>query len=525
MNTIKSLFLVGAIGISSLVDAQVSVSPSFANMDAIRTDESNTVGQKIKINPVTENSLGTLRDNRGITTWQFSVEAENCDGIIVYFDELVLPQGSEIFAMSNDSSLKTRLFTKNENREVKTFALPVIYSNKVIVKASIPTKVANDFSAVISEIGCIVKKGGNNTDGFGDADPCFINVNCPDGQAWQDQKRAVAQYTYTSGSEIGNCTGTLLNTTAQDNRNLFLSAHHCAIEATDEELGQAIFYFNYEALDCENPSSSAGLLDDAIVGCTRIAASGGMHQLPPDGSDFHLFELNPIPASFNVYYSGWNRYDLGANIPMPGAIIQHPLSDIKKISFIESFEQASSYSDFYADCVQSSGTGGIVEPNSSGSAVFDNDKCVIGTVSYGTTGCVIPGEWNFAAGGRFQKHWDQNGAAANRQLKPWLDPLNTGVMTLDGTNVIVGIEQISDESGYFQVYPNPATTNISIVCEAIQPSQSLVIIILDIYGRPLIKKQCTGLPYNLLVSDLENGLYIVSLQTGSNTYCKAFIKH
>ncbi len=451
-------------GFQTISPAQIKVSPSPAEMDAIRKSEFNTIGKKVAIPAVTEKSTGQWESDDGFSIWKLIVETDNADAIIVYFDELTLPVGSEIVAYSaDDPSESTGVFTENSNKYVKTFALPMVNSDKVVVEARIPSGQVNAFHAVISEIGCIVGKGTNGTTGFGDTDPCYINVNCADGLPYQNARRAVAQYTFTEGGVIGNCTGTLLNNTAQDDRNLFLSAQHCAIEATPAELGQAIFYFNYEAPDCDNPSSSAGLLDDAVVGCTRIAASGGQHPLPPDGSDFHLFELNPIPAAYNVYYAGWNRNDIGANIPMPGAIIQHPLSDIKKISFIDSFTQAMTGSDFYANCIQMSGTGGIIEPNASGSGVFDNNKRVIGTISYGATGCVIPGAFNLAAGGKFFAHWDMNGTAANRRLKPWLDPTNSNVMTLDGKNSgTVGLADKIETAIVVSIYPNPASDVITI---------------------------------------------------------------
>jgi hypothetical protein len=512
MNTIKNLFCAALLGFSCIVQAQIIVKPSFAEMDAIRKSEFNTIGKKVATTAVNEKSTGTWATTDGISVWKVNVEAENSNGIIVYFDELTMPPGSEIFAyQTGNPSDRTKVFSENSNQQVKTFALPIVHSNKVTVEAQIPSSLANEFHAVISEIGCIALNGNKGIMGFGDADPCYINVNCPDGLPYQDAKRAVAQYTYTEGGEIGNCTGTLLNNTAQNDRNLFLSAQHCAIEASAEELGQALFYFNYESPNCDNPSSSAGLLDDVVVGCTRLAASGGQHPLPPDGSDFHLFELNAIPAEYNVYYAGWNRNGLGTSIPMPGAIIQHPLSDIKKISFIESFEQAMNISDFYANCIQMSGTGGIIEPNASGSGVFDNNKRVIGTISYGMTGCVIPGEFNNAAGGRFQYHWDQNGTTDNRQLRPWLDPLNTGTMVLDGKNSgTVGLDKKTEKLASVSIYPNPARDVFSIMSDV--SLSGSVFAIKDCTGKTIIHGKLLNEVTQLDIHSIVPGLYFLHIQ-------------
>jgi lysyl endopeptidase len=512
MNLKIIIILALLIGLQTISYAQIRVSPDQAEMDAFRKSESTTIGKKVAIQAATEKSNGNWETDDGFSIWKLSVVAENMAAIIVYFDELTLPVGSEIVAYNaNNPSERTRIFTENSNKYVKTFALPMVHSNKVMVEARIPSGQVHGFHAVISEVGCIVGKWDKGTTGFGDTDPCFINVNCPDGLAYQDAKRAVAQYIYTVRGNIENCTGTLLNNTAQDDRNLFLSAHHCAINCTPAELGQAIFYFNYESPGCDNPSSSAGLLDDVVVGCTRLAASGGQHPMPPDGSDFHLFELNTIPAAYNVYYAGWNRNDIGGNIPMPGAIIQHPLSDIKKISFIDAFTQAMSSTDFYANCIQMSGTGGIIEPNASGSGVFDNNKRIIGTISYGSAGCVIPGEFNMAAGGKFFAHWDQNGTNTDRQLKSWLDPTNSGVITLDGKNSgIVGTNIQIEQASLINIFPNPSDGMITVT-----NANGSRIRVLNAIGITVIYIDELQ-DNNINLSQLDDGIYFVLIEKLGN---------
>ena len=521
MKTIRLLFFVVGIGLSLSAPAQIAVSLPLAEMESIRTDEFNLIGKKMKISAVDNVNTGSWETAGDVSTWKLMVEADNCDGIIVYFDELILPTGSEIFAYNPDRSSQTTKFTRNDNKTVKTFALPAVFSRTVIVEACIPSALVNDFKAGISEIGCIVKRGGENSEGFGDAPECYININSPDGLPWQDQKKAVALFTYTQGGEIGNCTGTLVNNTVQDDRNLFLSAQHCAMSATPEELGQAIFYFNYESPDGNNPSSSSGLMDQTVIGCTMVAASGPQHPQGtwPDGSDFRLLELNPIPVSYNVYYAGWNRNDIGPNIPMPGAIIHHPLSDIKKISFIDSFTPSftSPFSDFSAICIQSSGTGGTIEPNSSGSAVFDNQNRIIGTCSYGGGGCVIPGNINSVGGGKFWFHWDQNGTSADRQLKPWLDPLSTGVMAFPGkypnntgiTHTVV--------KNTFSIYPNPASDNFKILTD----KAVLQVTLYNILGEKVGSWKNTRF---IPVQQLPPGVYFTIIKFPREIYTVKIIK-
>ncbi len=515
---VRTAIILFALGLAlpQRATAQVLVSPSSEEMATIRGSKSNRVGMKVKIPSLEDESAGAWSSDGGLSTWTLIVQADHADGVIVYFDELILPPGATISARSADGSFATRVFWRNDNRLVRSFALPAVPSTRVVVEATMPSSLVGGFRAVVSEVGCIVAKAGDASMGFGDAPGCYINVNCPDGLPWQNPKKAVAQYTYTVGSEIGDCTGTLVNNTALDDRNLFLSAQHCAMEATPAELGQVIFYFNYEAPGCANPSSPAGLRDQTVVGCTRLAASGGVHPLPPDGSDFQLLELNPIPEAYGVYYAGWNRSPIGAGIPMPGAIIQHPLADIKKISLISAFEQGMSGSDFVATCVQSGGRGGIVEPNSSGSGVFDSVRRVIGTVSYGSTGCVVPGGINLAGGGKFSVHWNGNGSAPNRQLRPWLDPLNTGVMVLDGKpRSLISVEDGPPRpSTSILVHPNPARDIIDVDFSALRATDNGRAYVYTPQGRGVMEIALVSGRGRADVSALPAGVYFIGMRYG-----------
>ena len=500
------------------------------NMIKNKTFTDNIVGKKIEIeNSITKNSSLLLTEgNYYICQIRFSTDKGF--GMIVYFDKLVLPSGSSIIAYGDNRKQKVGPFYENNNINTNTFALPLIKSNTILVEAKIPISKYTDFDMTISEIGCIPLSS-KGTHDFGDTESCYVNVNCADAEDWQDQKRAVVKYTYPSGNDIGICTGSLINNTALDKRNFFLSAQHCAQEASNEELGQAIFYFNYESPDCENPADDDDLDDETVIGCVRIAASGPIGPLPPNGSDFHLFEINPIPGSYNVYYAGWNRHDVDA-LSGPGSIIQHPLADIKKISFVSGFQQSIiTLSDLEAVITYSpSGSGGAVEGNSSGSGIFDVNKLIVGTVSYGSTGC-YDGSFSSGDGGKFFYHWDKNGTEANRQLAPWLDPLNTGVMTLEGKNSGgVGIAQLEHSQSEIIIYPNPANDNIYLECLTSEKINKVKVLLNNINGTLVFEDDIYLNEKNVLnkidISNLKPGMYFITISNLDNQFYKSskFIK-
>ncbi len=55
---------------------------------------------------------------------------------------------------------------------------------------------------------------------------------------------------------------------------------------------------------------------------------------------------------------------------------------------------------------------------------------MIGTLTGGLAGCDDPDKPDYY--GKFSYHWQSNGTADTAQLKPWLDPDDTGVLSLDG---------------------------------------------------------------------------------------------
>jgi hypothetical protein len=152
-------------------------------------------------------------------------------------------------------------------------------------------------------------------------------------------------------------------------------------------------------------------------------------------------------------------------------------------------------------------------------------KEVIGTISYGSTGCVIPGETNIAAGGKFFVHWDQNGSNADRQLKPWLDPTNTGVMTLDGKNSgTVGMADEIEKAIRVSIYPNPATDIITIRMDAKLPGS--VYTITDFTGKTIIQVKPEQQSACVDIQKLAPGIYFVTYsKSNMGKEAVKFIKH
>ena len=119
-----------------------------------------------------------------------------------------------------------------------------------------------------------------------------------------------------------------------------------------------------------------------------------------------------------------------------GVGIHHPSADIKKIStyvtpVVSTSWNGTVFNTHWQILWAATGDGhGVTEPGSSGSPLFDFNHHIVGTLTGGGSDCTTPN--NNDLFGKFSYHWTNNGATANKRLKNWLDPNNTGVQTLDG---------------------------------------------------------------------------------------------
>ncbi|MEY3412827.1 MAG: hypothetical protein RIQ70_1516 [Bacteroidota bacterium] len=277
-----------------------------------------------------------------------------------------------------------------------------------------------------------------------ESETCEVNINCtPVGDAWQDEKRGVARIYVVETGSAGWCTGSLVNNTAQDCKPYFLTALHCGVSTSAANMTQWKFYFRYESPNCTNPSTAGTLDDYFITGCVRKADSadnGG-----DSGSDFLLVQLGSAAneaatitslksANFNAYWNGWNA---NTTATTGGTGIHHPAGDIKKISTFSGNTVSTQWgtatgSHWRVTWTANANGHGVTEGGSSGSPLFNNSQgYIIGTLTGGGSFCTAlnsPDQY-----GKMSYHWTSNGTTQAKQLKPWLDPTNSGVLTLAGS--------------------------------------------------------------------------------------------
>jgi uncharacterized repeat protein (TIGR01451 family) len=271
--------------------------------------------------------------------------------------------------------------------------------------------------------------------GFGDSGPCNIDTMCPEAADWQDEKRAIVSV-LVGGS--GNCSGQLLNTTAGDCRTYLLTASHCGENGPSTTIA-----FNYENPTCGNTDPSV------VPPITNQTLTGGVLLADWTSSDFTLIEMDEAPPEeFSAYFLGWSAEPTPAQFTY---VISHPRGDVKKIAFdADPPVDGHNYGPTHwriAD-VEDGGAPetygyewGTTEPASSGSALMDHNHRVVGQLHGGTASCTSD-TWDEY--GKISSSWT-GGGTPETSLQPWLDPLATGALTVDGVDHSICLYQPAGE--------------------------------------------------------------------------------
>lgn len=388
----------------------------------------------------TSNSGEWLTLPGGEKIWQLRIRAKDAIALMLYYKTFEIPEGGKLFLYNSDKTHILGAYTHQTNPRGGRFATEFVAGDDLILEyLSAPS---GDLPRIeIEEIGY----GYNHLNilmGYDlrSSSSCEVNINCPEGDAWQREKAGVCHTIQKIGDKTFICTGSLINNTALDFKPYVLMAYHCMEDAessrriktsTPEDMKQWMFYFNYERLGCTNSSPA---VRSTMTGCSVVASS------PLNGGSDGLLVLldQNVPESYHVYYNGWDRRNKPAK---SGVNIHHPAGDYKKIS---TYTSAPSHATWYG---KNSETGmrsahwnvifsatenghGVTEGGSSGSPLFNEDRLIVGTLSGGTSSCRdLLGDNLF---GKLAYHWDKVGEASTARMDRWLDPKQSGVETLSG---------------------------------------------------------------------------------------------
>ena len=422
--------------------------------EAARLEKSYRVGVEVPVNIslIDAGQWENLTDGGRIC--RLSLNCIGAQGLGIIFGKVQLPAGSDLFIYTTDKHNVLGAFTAAEIRDSQMFTTRPVYGDRIVIEYYEPFNTNENAEIQISGLMYMYR-------GFEKIVPnefkslssgnCEVNVNCDEGLNWQNQKQGVVKILTKVGTKFFYCSGTLMNNTSQDFSGLFLSASHCSNDfsggsATAADYSRWVFYFNYESPDCVSSAAK----EQTILGAEMLATSDSPSNI---GSDFLLLRfLENIPPKYNPYYCGW---DAGNNTSTSGVCIHHPDGDIKKISTYISPLTSGTWGStpnthWIVRWAATANGHGVTEGGSSGSPLFDDEGLVIGTLTGGESSCQNPTGPDMY--GKMSFSWASNGSLAEQQLKPWLDPDNTGIIKQPGSfNAKLAVADFSASSSIIPV--------------------------------------------------------------------------
>jgi lysyl endopeptidase len=371
----------------------------------------------------TVDNSGTWRDLEDGRLWRLIIQSPQAVSQNLGFTRFDMPQGSKLWIYDPEQKRVEGPYTAQHRSRHGRLWTPIIEGDEIVVEIFVPKGLPNP-AIVIGKVNkgyrVLGKGGAEKSHGA-----CNNDVICPEGDPWRDQIRSVARYSI-GGTSL--CTGQLLNNTSLDFTPYFLSANHCNVSAANDDT--LVFYWNFQSPNCGD--QGGGSLADNQTGAIFRAASAP--------SDFVLVELatDPDPA-FNVFFSGW---DASGTAPSSTVAIHHPSGDVKSISFNNNAVTSTAY---LSNTVSATANhwrvdqweDGTTEGGSSGSCIWNtaNKRCV-GQLHGGYASCSSStSDWY----GKLSVSWDGGGTAATR-LRDWLDPANSGTLSLNGDPHIVTLD-------------------------------------------------------------------------------------
>lgn len=473
----------------------------------------------------------------GDRLWRVRLTAPNALALAPYFDEFFIPDGARLHVYNEDKSDLQGAFTSMNNHSSGVFATWYVKGSTMIMEYYEPAKVRGQGRIRMNELSYFFR-GIQEIEDIRASAACEVDVNCSEGNNWQAQRDGVLRIMVKTNGVSGFCSGSIVNNTQQDCTPYILTAFHCGWDASagvmssTTEYNQYVFKYNYQKSGCGSGVVSGS---SQQTGCAVKAWSND--QGGETGSDFMFVQLNAsISANVNPFFCGW---DANTTIPAGGVGIHHPAADVKKISTYTSSAASTKWGSaapngthWRLTWAATANGNGVTEGGSSGSPLFrGTNGLIVGTLTGGGSCCTTNG-CGTGTGltapdyyGKMAYHWTSNGTAANRQLKPWLDPASSGVMTLNGaySPCNVGIPESSLEN-HFELYPNPSGGMINIALTSLNDN-SIEVLIYNSFGQ-LVKagKIAYGTTnYTIDLSGESKGMYYVVLRSGTEETSKKVV--
>jgi hypothetical protein len=328
----------------------------------------------------------TLED--GSRIFRTEIAAPGATGLRVHFAECSLPPGAELVVADADEPGESYgpLRPAAGGRDLHA---PTVFGERVIVSLRVPAGALDERVKLLidsvaqryrgaeesHEIAAGHAPGGDHShDRAGPSGgetragglSCMNNVAC-DSSYTADVARAVARFEFTSGGSVFLCSGTLVNDSDTTTTiPYFLTAHHCV--ATDKVARTMEFFWDYRANSC-------GGAPPALTAVPRT--SGATLVTTSENTDVTLVRITGTLPS-NRYFAGWTSVTppVGEDV----VCVHHPEATHMRVSY----GQITDRSMFFHTVTWRDG---VTAVGSSGSAIFNSQKQILGQLCCGLSFC------------------------------------------------------------------------------------------------------------------------------------------
>ncbi len=440
--------------------------------------------------------------------WRIAIKSQDAINLSVNFEDFHLPLGARLHLYNEDHTDISKTYSNAQNRENKLLGSWYISGDVILVEYYEPLSSSGNLNLVIGSVIHGYRMGQVNqyiTRGLSDSGDCNFDVNCPIGSDFDSKKDLLKKS--VALLNLGNgylCSSSLINTTLNNKTPYLLTANHC-LENSDPSFWSVRFNWMSPSPICASEEESLDIQTNFTMSGAELIANNST-------SDFALVRLsNSIPFSWDVSFAGWDKTD---DIPDFEVGIHHPRGDIMKICRDDSgaVRENANGTDVWLIGGTSVGTGdgweiGTTESGSSGSPLFNEEGRIIGQLYAGQSSCDGTQDNNeYDIYGRFGVSWN-SGNSPQTRLMDWLDPIGTGQSTTETIQNVLSTEDF-DELGSLDIYPNPASSSISII-NGMYPN--LTYNFYNVLGQRLKYGSLSNTINEINIENLEEGIYFLYL--------------
>jgi hypothetical protein len=149
------------------------------------------------------NTMGEWEINAdGSKRWLYAFQSPGALAMGIVFNYYNMPEGAELYLYASDKSWLEGPFTADQNKSHHIFRTPEVYGDAAVIEYRQPAGVVGDVRletrGLLHFYRMIQDPRAEQFKNI-ESDPCEVDVNCPEGGPWSNEKHAVVRLSLVSG--------------------------------------------------------------------------------------------------------------------------------------------------------------------------------------------------------------------------------------------------------------------------------------------------------------------------------------